>query len=72
MTSTLANQTQRDNNIQNNLNKFNALAIKYVFGKVNSSCIESGLTLKRPSLLTALQQDQKIEFGPITNHKAVL
>ena len=43
MTATLANQSHRDDNIQNNLNKFNALTSKYVFGKVNSSSIDAGL-----------------------------
>ena len=56
MTTTLTHQDpkERDNHIQDALSKFHALTSNYVFGKVSTSCVDSGLSLHRPSLLKAL------------------
>ena len=74
MATTLTQQDPKERNtrIQDRLSKFQALTSNFVFGQATSSCIDSGLALQRPSLLKTFQQDKKIDFGPITNHKAVL
>ena len=46
---------QRDLKILNDLEQFSNLASKYVFGQVSSTSIDSGLTLRRPTLLVPFQ-----------------